>query len=66
MNKYFWNFNEHEEKGKYIKTTPKIQNAGQLCPNLLKLDGEIPKKLVKFLSLRNGKGVVEGWLSNWD
>ena len=31
----------------------------------MKLDGEIPKKLVKFLSLRNRKGVVEGWLSNW-
>lgn len=68
----FWNFKRgpdnkpvRDEKGKYIKTTPKIQHAGQLCPNLLKLDGEIPKKLVKFLSLRNRKGVVEGWLSNW-
>lgn len=68
----FWNFKRgpdgkpmRDEKGKYIKTTPKIQNAGQLCPNLLKMDGEIPKKLVKFLSLRNRKGVVEGWLSNW-
>lgn len=68
----FWNFKRgpdnkpvRDEKGKYIKTTPKIQNAGQLCPNLLKLDGEIPKKLVKFLSLRNRKGVVEGWLNNW-
>lgn len=68
----FWNFKRgpdnkpvRDDKGKYIKTTPKIQNAGQLCPNLLKLDGEIPKKLVKFLSLRNRKGVVEGWLSNW-
>lgn len=68
----FWNFKRgpdgkpmRDEKGKYIKATPKIQNAGQLCPNLLKMDGEIPKKLVKFLSLRNRKGVVEGWLSNW-
>lgn len=68
----FWNFKRgpdnkpvRDERGKYIKTTPKIQNAGTLCPNLLKLDGEIPKKLVKFLSLRNRKGVVEGWLSNW-
>lgn len=68
----FWNFKRgpdnkpvRDERGKYIKTTPKIQNAGTLCPNLLKLDGEIPKKLVKFLSLRNRKGVVEGWLNNW-
>jgi hypothetical protein len=68
----FWNFKRgpdnkpvRDERGKYIKTTPKIQNAGTLCPNLLKLDGDIPKKLVKFLSLRNRKGVVEGWLNNW-
>lgn len=47
-----------------IKTTPKIQHAGQICPNLEKLEGVIPKKLVKFLSLRNRKGVVEGWLNN--
>ena len=47
-----------------IKTTPKIQHAGQVCPNLEKLEGVIPRKLVKFLSLRNRKGVVEGWLNN--
>lgn len=68
----FWNFKRgpdnkpvRDEKGKYIKTTPKIQNVGQLCPNLLKLDGEIPSKVVKFLSLRNRLGVVTGWLNNW-
>lgn len=68
----FWNFkkgadgkNERDEKGKYIKTTPKIQHGGQLCPNLQKLNGEIPSKIVKFLSYRNRKGVVEGWLNNW-
>lgn len=68
----FWNFKRGEdgkpmrdERGKIIKTTPKIQHAGQLCPNLLKLDGEIPSKVVKFLSYRNRKGVVEGWLNNW-
>lgn len=68
----FWNFKKdpmtnkpiRDDKGKYIKTSPKIQHAGQICPNLLELEGEIPKKLVKFLSLRNRKGVVEGWLNN--
>ena len=68
-----WNFKkdpltgkpERDERGKMIKTTPKIQHQGQICPNLLKLEGEIPKKVVKFLSYRNRKGVVEGWLSNW-
>ena len=68
----FWNFKrgtdgkpERDAKGKLIKTTPKIQHQGQICPNLLKIEGEIPKKVVKFLSLRNRKGVVEGWLNNW-
>lgn len=69
----FWNFKKdpntgkpiRDEKGKFIKTTPKIQHQGQICPNLLKIEGEIPKKVVKFLSYRNRKGVVEGWLNNW-
>ena len=54
-----------DEKGKLIKTTPKIQDKGQICPNLLKIEGEIPRDVVKFLSYRNRKGVVEGWLNNW-
>ena len=54
-----------DDKGKIITTTPKIQHQGQICPNLLKIEGDIPKKVVKFLSYRNRKGVVEGWLSNW-
>ena len=74
----FWNLKkdpntgkpERDAKGKVIKTTPKIQHAGQLCPNLLKLDGEIPAKVVKFLSYRNRRGVVQGWVDNprieWD
>ena len=68
----FWNVQKgpdgkpvRDEKGKFIKTTPKINHAGQLCPNLQKLDGEIPSKVVKFLSYRNRLGVVKGWLSNW-
>lgn len=68
----FWNFkkgadgkNLRDDNGKYVKTTPKIQHQGQLCPNLLKLDGDIPAKVVKFLSYRNRKGVVEGWMNNW-
>lgn len=67
----YWNFKkgpdgkpERDEKGKLIKTSPKIQHAGVLCPNLLKLSGEIPAKVVKFLSLRNRLGVVTGWLNN--
>lgn len=68
----FWNVKKgpdgkpiRDSKNKFIKTTPKINHAGQLCPNLQKLDGEIPRKVVKFLSYRNRLGVVKGWLSNW-
>lgn len=68
----FWNFKKgpdgkpvRDEKGKLIKTTPKIQHAGQICPNLLKLGGDIPSKVVKFLSYRNRLGIVKGWLANW-
>ncbi len=51
--------------GEPIQTSPKIQEAGKICPNLLALDGELPKLVVKYLSLRNRKSVVSGWLSNW-
>lgn len=68
----FWNLQKgpdgkpvRDAKGKTIQTTPKIQEAGQLCPNLLELNGEVPAKVVKFLSYRNRLGVVNGWLSNW-
>lgn len=44
----------------------RIQHQGAICPNLLKIEGDIPKKVVKFLSYRNRKGVVEGWLKNWE
>lgn len=56
---------ERDDRGKVIKTTPKINNAGKLCPNLSRLDGDIPKKVVKFLSYRNRLGVITGWLNNW-
>lgn len=68
----YWNFQKgadgkpiRGDNGKLIKTTPKINHAGQLCPNLEKIDGDVPKKVVKFLSYRNRLGVVKGWLSNW-
>ena len=67
-----WNFKRDEKgkpmrdsKGEVITTTPKLQEQGKICPNLLKLDGELPKKIVRFLSLRNRKSVVTGWLGHW-
>lgn len=68
----FWNFQKgsdgkpvRDANGKFIKTTPKINHAGNLCPNLLKMSGDLPSKIVKFLSYRNRLGVVKGWLANW-
>lgn len=53
-----------------IKTTPKIQENQKICPNLLELEGDIAKKVVKFLSLRNRAGVLNGWREDprlkWD
>lgn len=68
----FWNFKrgvdgkpERDSSGKVIKTTPKIAHQGKICPNLQLIDGEIPSKVVKFLSYRNRLGIVKGWVSNW-
>lgn len=69
----FWNFKRdpatgkpmRDAKGEVINTTPKLQEMGKICPNLLDIDGELPKKIVKFLSLRNRKSVVSGWLEHW-
>lgn len=67
----FWNFKKGEDgkplrvDGKFVRTTPKIAHQGKICPNLQKIDGDIPKKVVKFLSYRNRLGVVNGWVNNW-
>lgn len=67
-----WNFKKgddgkpiRDDRNNYIKTTPKIMNAGVICPNLLKIEADVPAKVVKFLSYRNRRSVVEGWLANW-
>ena len=49
---------------KLIETSPKIQEQGKICPNLLRMEGDIVKQVVKWLSLRNRLSVLEGWLSN--
>ena len=66
-----WNLKKGEDgkpirlNGKVVKTTPKIMVMGNICPNLLKMEAEIPAKVVKYLSYRNRRSVVEGWLNNW-
>lgn len=47
-----------------IHTTPKLQEQGKLCPNLEALEGDLVKKVVKWLSLRNRLSVLQGWMEN--
>lgn len=72
-----WNYKKdargkpiRDAKKKLIRTTPKIQENNKICENLLSLQGELPSKIVKFLSLRNRLGVLTGWTENsrleWD
>jgi hypothetical protein len=68
----FWNFKRGPDKKpmrdpktrELIRTTPKIQEQQKICPNLSELNGEIPQKVVKWLSLRNRQSVLEGWMTN--
>lgn len=53
-----------DQRGKLIQTSPKIQEAQKICPNLLKMEGDIVKQVVKWLSLRNRLSVLQGWLDN--
>jgi hypothetical protein len=48
-----------------IQTSPKLQEMGKLCPNLGRLEGDLAKDVVRFLSLRNRLSILEGWLSVW-
>jgi DNA polymerase I len=67
-----WNFKRDErgkparnDRGEIINTTPKLQEQGKICPNLLELNGDLPKRIVRFLSLRNRASVITGWLNHW-
>lgn len=66
-----WNFKKdsrgkplRDDKKQLIPTTPKMTEMGKLCPNLEELQGDLVKPIVRWLSLRNRKGVIEGWLNN--
>lgn len=66
-----WNYQKdkngkpiRDNKGKLIPTSPKIQETQKICENLMKLEGDIVKQVVKWLSLRNRQSVLQGWLDN--
>ena len=50
------------ETGKIIRTTPKIQENGRICPNLELLKGDLVKPVLTWLSLRNRYAVLNGWI----
>jgi hypothetical protein len=65
-----WNYKRDDrgkplkENGELVKTTPKMQDKGKLCPNLEKMAGPLIRDVVKWLSLRNRLAVLSGWLEH--
>jgi hypothetical protein len=61
-------------KARGLPTSPKLKDErGQLCPNLEIIDGPLAKQIVKWLSLRNRRSVLDplkedkvdtGWLNH--
>lgn len=66
-----WNYKKDEkgkpirgEDGEFVKTSPKMQENGKLCPNLEEMQGSLVRPVVKWLSYRNRLSVVENWLED--
>lgn len=74
----FWNF-KRDKKGKplrderrqLITTSPKMTEAGKLCPNLEEMQGELVKPIIRWLSLKHRRSAIQsmkdeekGWLNN--
>lgn len=67
-------FNKLSRKARALPTSPQLKDArGQLCPNLERVEGDMAKKIVKWLSLRNRRSVIKpfdedneesGWLQH--
>ena len=74
-NPLYWNYktekNKHGKRvkirvnGKYVKSTPKLQENGKICPNLQLLgELEIVKPYLEWLTLRHRRSQIQGWLDN--
>jgi hypothetical protein len=62
-----------QRKARFLVTSPKLKDErGELCASLSRLKGEMAKQIVKWLSLRNRRSVIQtsdpkkdtGWLNN--
>lgn len=67
----FWNYQKDSNgkpvrglDGQYIQTSPKMQEAGKICPNLEAMEIPIVVDVKKYLSLRNRHSVISGWLEH--
>lgn len=46
-------------KARALPTSPQLKDMSGLCPNLEKVDGHMAKQIVKWLSLRNRRSVLD-------
>lgn len=60
-------------KARGLPTSPQLKDMSGLCPNLERVDGHLAKQIVKWLSLRNRRSVLDplkedkvdtGWLNH--
>ena len=69
-----WNFKKDErgkvmrdDKGQPIRTSPKIHEKGEVCPNLMDLPGDMGamvKEIATYFSLKHRFGTINSWLNN--
>jgi len=54
------------ENGKLVKTSPKLQENGKICPGLVALGEKaaIVKPYLEWLTLRHRRSQIQGWLDN--
>ncbi|UZZ64240.1 DNA-directed DNA polymerase [Septuagintavirus sv54] len=66
-------FKFFRKKARALPTSPQLKDQQGLCPNLERVDGEMAKQIVKWLSLRNRRSVLDplkeekvdtGWLNH--
>lgn len=50
-------------RGKDLPMSPQIANPFKvMCPNLEKLEGTVAKKIMRYMSLKNRRGVLATWI----
>lgn len=71
----YWNYKTKKNKNgklekvrvnrKFVKTSPKLQENGKICPNLSLLEEvRLVKPILEWLTLRHRRSQIQGWLNN--